>query len=51
VLRELFPGHREAERVATYRDVPRSAAGAPAAGALDPAVRERLRALGYLDHP
>jgi hypothetical protein len=51
VLRELFPGHREAERVATYRDVPRTATGAPAAGALDPAVRERLRALGYLDHP
>ena len=51
VLRELFPGHREAERVASYRDVPRDAAAAPAAGALDPAVRERLRALGYLDHP
>ena len=51
VLRELFPGRREAARVPSYGDVPRDTSSAPAAGALDPAVRERLRALGYLDHP
>jgi hypothetical protein len=49
VLRELMPGHREGPRIASYRDVPRDTAAVPAAGALDPAVRERLRALGYLD--
>jgi hypothetical protein len=48
VLRELMPGHREGERVPSYRDIPRGARAAPAAGALDPAVRERLRSLGYL---
>ena len=48
VLRELIPGFREAARVPTYRDIPREGPSTPAAGALDPSVRERLRSLGYL---
>ena len=48
VLRELIPNAREFERVPTYRDVPREGPALPAAGALDPSVRERLRSLGYL---
>jgi hypothetical protein len=52
-----LPGHVPAElftrppaiaHVPTYRDLPREAEPAPAAGEVDPAVRERLRALGYL---
>jgi hypothetical protein len=48
VLRELIPGSREFDRVPTYKDVPREGPSLPAAGALDPSVRERLRSLGYL---
>ena len=48
VLRELIPESREFDRVPTYRDVPREGPSLPAAGALDPSVRERLRSLGYL---
>ena len=51
VLPELVPGFRDSMRVATYRDLPRDDTGSRSAGALDPAVRERLRALGYLDQP
>lgn len=47
VLDAVAPGRRDGARVPTYRDLPRPAPG-PAGGALDPAVRERLRALGYL---
>ena len=45
---ELLAAPAPTERVATYRDLPREAAPAPAAEEVDPAVRERLRALGYL---
>jgi Type I phosphodiesterase / nucleotide pyrophosphatase len=48
VLSELFAAPPRVERVATYRDVlPAPTTGAPAP-ALDDGVRERLRALGYL---
>jgi hypothetical protein len=48
VPRELLSGAAPTERIATYRDLPREVAPAPAVNEIDPAVRERLRALGYL---
>jgi hypothetical protein len=48
VLSALLADAREPPRVPSYRDVPREHPPAPAPGTLDPAVRERLRALGYL---
>jgi hypothetical protein len=45
---ELFATPPSGERVPTYRDLPHETAPAPATPEIDPAVRERLRALGYL---
>jgi hypothetical protein len=48
VIDGLFAAPPETGAVATYRDLPRDGAPAAASPELDPAVRERLRALGYL---
>jgi predicted AlkP superfamily pyrophosphatase or phosphodiesterase len=48
VLDELFVSPPRPARVATHRALPRDAPSRPSAGDLEPAVRARLRALGYL---
>lgn len=48
VISELFARAPRVDAVPTYRDLPRATAPAPAPAEVDPAVRERLRALGYL---
>ena len=48
VLPDVFATPPTPATVATYRDVPREATAPSAPSDVDPAVRERLRALGYL---